>query len=329
MMTIRNEGPTERAWSNESIGVDDTLAPLTPPEAAHLVRLAEAAAAERGLAAEYDGRGAMVLESGLVAGLTNLARIAFGHRRQLWPQLVGAHFDQLAAGLRQGPPPPPADPARELFLRLVPTLALPPGWGGDAPEFVPGLLAVPATRADGVVSMHLQPESFGLSWAQATELGLANLRSLADNVDYAEYGGARVAVLSGSSFTASRALVLETVLRETLDVERPEHGVLVAMPVRDLLLVHVIADDSVVAALCLMLSAAARSYAEEPGPLDPWVYLVTEDGWHRATEQVHGGPMRGESVHGELGDGGFPSRLSPKMLALVHGLEPLVPRPDA
>lgn len=323
MMIIRNEGPTERALSNESVGVDETLAPLSPPEAAHLIRLAEAAAAERGLSAAYDGRGALVLESGLVAGLTNLARIVFAHRRQVWPQLVGAHFDQLATGLRQGPPPPPADPARELYLRLVPTQALPPGWGGDAPEFVPGLLAVPATRGDGVVSMHLQPESFGLSWAQATEYGLANLRRLADTVEHAEYGGARVAVLSGSSFTASRALVLETVLRESLHVERPAHGVLVAMPVRDLLLVHVITDDSVVAALCLMLSATARSYAEEPGPLDPWVYLVADDGWHRATEHVHG-----EQAGGERLDGGFPVRLSPRMLALARELEPLVPRPD-
>jgi hypothetical protein len=307
MMIIRDDGSTEWAEGNEPTGCDLALSPLSAPEAAYLVRLAQGAAAEHGLEAAYDGHGALMLSCGLMAGLTNLARTVAGHRRRLWPQLVGAHFDQLTDGLAHGPAPPPTDPAGELYLRLVPAEALPGEWAARATEFVPGVLAVPATRGDGVVSMHLRPEDFGLSWAEATEFGLVNLRALTDEVEYAEYGGARVAVLSGSSFTASRALVLDTVLRDSLQVEAPEHGVLVAMPVRDLLLVHVIRDHSVVAALCLLLSATARSYAEEPGPLSPWVYLVTADGWHRATEQA---------------DDGFPSRLSPRMLALARGLDP-------
>lgn len=322
-MIIPDSGPTERAVSNESAARDPVLSPLSPVEAAHLVRLAEAAAGERGLAVRYDGAGALVAASGLVAGLTNLARVVAGHRQQHWPQVVAAHFDRLVTGLRHGPPPAPVDPQAELYLRLVPASALPPSWSATAPEFVPGLLSVPATQRDGMVSLHLAPEEFGLSRAEATAAGLANLRRLTDEVEYVDYEGARVAMLSGTTFTASRALVLDTVLRESLQVETPRHGLLVAMPVRDLLLVHLIVDEAVIAALSLMLSVAYHSYVEEPGPLSPWVYLVTGDGWHPATDQS---------------EDEFPIRLSARMLDLSHALvatrppdlapdEPSVPEP--
>jgi hypothetical protein len=307
MMIIRDSGSTERTAGNEPAAQDPALSPLSLTEATHLVRLARAALSERGFESTYDGAGALVTGSGLVAGLTNLARTVAGHRRHRWPQLVATHFDQLATSLRHGPPAPPVDPVSELYLRLVPAASLPPDWSATAPEFVPGLLTVPATQANGMVAMHLRPEDFGMSRAEATEAGLANLRRLSDKVEYAEHNGARVALLSGSTFTASRALVLHTVLRESLHVENPKHGLLVSMPVRDLLLVHVITDDSVISALSLMLTATHRAYAEEPGPLSPWVYLVTDDGWHPATEQA---------------DDHFQIRLSSRMLAHAHRLDP-------
>jgi hypothetical protein len=303
IMIIHDDGSTERAVSNESSLPDPVLSPLSRGEAIQLLRLSLEAAAERGIEVNYDGAGALVLDSGLVAGLTNLARIVSAHRQHRWPQLVAAHFDQLANSLKHGPPPPPADPAHELYLRLVPTGALPAEWCESVPEFVPGLLAVPATYQDGVVAMHLRPEDFGMTWTEAREHGLVNLRRLTDKLEYAEHDGARVALLSGTTFTASRALVLDAVLRESLHIENPKYGVLVAMPVRDLLLVHVITDESVIPALSMMLTLTDRSYSHEPGPLSPWVYLVTEDGWHAATNQA---------------DDQFQIRLSARMIALAH-----------
>ena len=55
-------------------------------------------------------------------------------------------------------------------------------------------------------------------------------------------------MLTGGMFTASRALVLDTVLRESLRVENPPFGCLVAMPARDMLLIHVVRDQTVVSA---------------------------------------------------------------------------------
>jgi hypothetical protein len=281
------------------------------------VRLSLEAAADRALQAQYDGRGALIMRfypagdgspplEKFEAGLTNLARVVAGRRPDLWPRLVGEHFDRLVHSLRHGPPTPPTDPQRELFQRLVRTDALPPRMAGSAVEFVPGLLSVPATHTDGTITMYFDPlTDLGLTHAEAESYGLRNLRSLTDEVAYAEYDGTRVAMISGSTFAASRALVLDTVLRESLHVENPQYGVLAAMPVRHLLLVHVITDLSAIPALGMMLNLAGRSHATEPGPLSPWIYLVTREGWQPATRTA-----------GEPGPA-----LSPRFVALLHELD--------
>ncbi|WP_203589927.1 hypothetical protein [Streptomyces sp. SID13031] len=312
---IIHDDSTERAAGNESGPAHPSLAPLSRAEAAHLVRLSLEAAADHALLARYDGGGALSLRlrsevtesppaEHFEAGLSNLARIVAGQRPDHWPRLVGEHFDRLAHTLRQGPPPRPADPSRELFQRLAAKDSLEPRMLCSAPEFVPGLLSVPATATDGTIAMYFDPlADLGLTWAEAESHGLRNLRSLTDTVAYAEYEGTQVAMISGSDFAASRALVLDTVLRESLHVENPQYGVLAAMPVRDLLLVHVITDLSVLPALGMMLNLAGRSHAIEPGPLSPWVYLVAADGWQLATRAAD--------------DPG----LSPRFVALMHQLD--------
>ncbi|ADB30045.1 hypothetical protein Kfla_0940 [Kribbella flavida DSM 17836] len=304
------------------------LPPLSRAETAHLVRLAVAAAAEHGLQATYDGTDALRLtpavrrapstdppgsfELGcggeIVAGLTNLARMVAAERSHRWPQLVAEHFDRLGDHLLHGPPPPPADPSRDLLARLTPTSSLPPSWTAGLREFLPGLLAVPATTDNGLVTMHLDPSDFGMTRAEALSTGLANLRRLPDTVEYVDHDGARIAVLSGSSFAASRALVLDTVLRETLHVENPQYGVLVALPVRSLLLIHVVTDLSVLPAIAVMLGLSLRTHAEHPGPLTPWIHHVTGSTWSPATTQ----PDDLEAIH-----------LTPEVQALARTLSHL------
>ncbi|TCN40925.1 hypothetical protein EV644_105210 [Kribbella orskensis] len=328
-----HDDSTERALGNDPEAPHRALSPLTNAEAAHLVRLSLEAAAERSLPAGYDGTANLRLhptsaafptpgDTGLaadlgvgsdpdaavsmVAGLSNLARIVAGERRDRWPQVVGEHFDQLASTLRHGPPPLPADPRRELYQRLTPSNLVQPSWTSQAPEFVPGLLSVPATYTDGTITMYFDPSDLGMTWSEAEQAGLHNLRGLTDTVEYAEHDGTTIAMLSGSVFTASRALVLDTVLRESLHVENPQYGVLAAMPVRGLLLVHVITSLRVIPALGMMLNFAGRAHATEPGPLSPWVYLVTPEGrWHPAIRQP---------------EEGRPPGLSPALLALAHHL---------
>ncbi|MEV8378563.1 hypothetical protein AB0P21_37840 [Kribbella sp. NPDC056861] len=302
---LTHDNSTERALGNEP----EALAPLTRAEAAHLVRLSLEAAATHALPARYDGAGALILQppgGRFEAGLTNLARIVAGQRPHHWPRLVGEHFDRLAHAVRHGPPPLPADPQRELLQRLAVKDSLDPRLLDAAPEFVPGLVSVPATSTNGTITMYFAPETdLGLSWSTAESYGLRNLRALTDTVTYAEHNGIQVAMITGSDFAASRALVLDTVLRESLQVENPQYGVLAAMPARNLLLIHVITDLSVIPALGLMLNLAGRSHATDPGPLTPWVHLVTPTGWHLATRpDTDPGPG-----------------LSPHFINLIHRLD--------
>jgi hypothetical protein len=177
---------------------------------------------------------------------------------------------------------------------------------------VPGLLSVPATEDNGIVAMFLNPSDLGLTWSAAEHLGLTNLRNRTDVVEYLDQGDVRIAFVTGSSFAASRALVLDTVLHESLHLDHLTHGALVALPARDLLLIHVIKDLSVIPALGQVLNVAARSYSHDPGPLSPDVHLVTPDPtfpaaltWHPATTSS---------------PGHAPLRLSPHLEALTHHL---------
>jgi hypothetical protein len=285
-MTI--DSSTEHAHGNHSDWPDPVLTPLTRKQAARLVHLSLATAARLGLDLIYQGDAALVptepSATGPILGLSNLARSVSKNEEHRWPAMVEEHFVQLLQCLRNGPPLPPTDPERELIQRLVPRGALPVDWTADRPDFLPGLLSVPATAHDGVVTMYLDPSDFGLTWADAERIGLDNLRRLTDDVEYVDHDDIRIAFVTGTSFAASRALVLDTVLRESLHIENPPYGVLAALPARDLLLIHVIRDLTVIPALGLMLNLAARVHTHNPGPLTPDVHLVsTTLEWHPAT----------------------------------------------
>jgi hypothetical protein len=280
--------PTEHAQGNNSGHADPELSPLSLRQAALLVQLALAAAADVGVAVTYQGGATLVpadpSASGPVLGLSNLARIVARFEEERWPALIAEHFSQLVEQLRAGPAMPPDDPERELIQRLVPRESLPPDWTADRPDFLPGLLSVPSTVVDDIVTMYLEPADLGLTWSDAERFGLANLRRLEDHVESVDHDDLRVTFVTGTAFAASRALVLDTVLRDSLHVEHAPYGVLAAVPARDTLLLHVIEDLSVIPALGLLLNVAARCHARDPGPLSPDVFLVTPDfSWHPAT----------------------------------------------
>jgi hypothetical protein len=125
--------------------------------------------------------------------------------------------------------------------------------------------------------MFLEPADMGLTWTDAERFGLANLRGLTDHVEHVDHEDLQVDFVTGTPFAASRALVLDTVLRESLHVEHAPYGVLAAVPARDTLILHVIRDLSVIPALGLLLNVAARCHAHDPGPLSPEVFMVTPD----------------------------------------------------
>ncbi len=271
---------------------DPVLTPLTRTQAARLVRLAESAVRERGLSMQYDGAGALVrvgsdglpVENDMVAGLANLARTVATLPRQQWRSAVAAHFDQMSPDV----PPIPDDLESELYLRLVSAATINPAWAEQVPEFVPGVLTVPATYTGRAVAMHFNTDRLGVSAAEAARMGVANLRRLQDDVERIEYEGAEIAAVTGSMFTASRALVLDTVLRESLQVENPPFGCLVAMPDRDMLLVHVLRDETVVTVLEMLARIVPTLFGSRPGPVSPHVYYVRDHEWQQVTDHSTG-----------------------------------------
>ncbi|HVQ18351.1 MAG TPA: hypothetical protein VMT27_04865 [Actinomycetes bacterium] len=272
---------------------DPALTPLTRTQAARLVRLAENAVRERGLSMQYDGAGALVrvgsdgapVQNDMVAGLVNLARTVAMLPRQQWRSAVAAHFDQMSS---PDVPPIPDDLESELYLRVVCAATIDPAWAEHVPEFVPGVLTVPASYTGRAVAMHFDTDRLGVSAAEATRMGVANLRRLQDEVERIEYAGAEIAALTGSMFTASRALVLDTVLRESLQVENPPFGCLVAMPARDLLLVHVLRDQTVVNVLEMLARVVPTLFGSRPGPVSPHVYYVRDHEWQQVTDHSTG-----------------------------------------
>ena len=136
--------------------------------------------------------------------------------------------------------------------------------------------------------MHFNIDSLGVSREEATRMGLANLRSLRDEVETVGFDGAELTLLTGSMFSASRALVFDTVLRESLQVENPPFGCLVAMPARDMLLVHVLRDQTMLKALEQLMTIASTMFSTRPGPVSPHVYYVTDNEWHQVTDYSTG-----------------------------------------
>jgi hypothetical protein len=279
---------TEHAHGNDYFDHPGLLPPLTRRQLDRLVHLALCTTSDLGLSLTYRGGAALVpvdrSADHPVLGLSNIARIVAGFNEDEWPAVVEEHFGHVLAQLGEGSPPLPTDPERELVQRIVARASLPSEWTTDRPDFLPGLISVPSTDDDGIVTMFLEPGDLGLTWSDADRFGLANLRSLEDHVEILHEQDFRITFISGAGYAASRALVLDTVLRESLHVAHAPFGVLAALPARDTLMLHVIEDLAVIPALGLMMVLASRSYSRDPGPLSPDVYLVTPDfTWHPAT----------------------------------------------
>ncbi|MFG1912984.1 hypothetical protein [Kribbella sp. NPDC048928] len=275
--------------------------PLNRDQSAELVRLSTAAVAAAGIAVTWDGGHTLETtdEGGPVLGLSNLARTLASQDKKDWPGLVVEHFAVVLEQLRQGAPAAPADPERQLIQRLIPRAALPADWTADRPDFVPGLVSVPSVVSESSVTMYLDPPAgLGLTWSAAEGFGLANLRGLTCDVEYIDHDDMRVAVVTGSPSAASKALTLDDVLENCLNVDASKYGVLAALPARDALMIHVIEDLTVIPALGFLLGAATRYFHAAPSPFTPDVYRVTPDQtWHPATATRPGRATQLLSAH--------------------------------
>ncbi len=268
---------------------DPVFPVLSREDAATLVHLARQTFAEHGRETVPDGSGALDGD-GQVHGLANLAATLSTVPRGRWSAMVRQHVATMMRA-NDTVDPTTLEQARAILLpkiRMVQDIPAPvPDY---APEVLPGVLAVAALDYPTHVSELLADariEELG-GWDAVREVAWQNLRQLPaparqDVAADPERDDATVHVLTSTDFFgASRVLVLDEVLAG-MGIERPSHGVLVCVPNRHLLALHVLRGVGVVAAMNVMVQLARGECDGRPGPVSPHVYYRAVDG---QTQQV-------------------------------------------
>lgn len=219
---------------------------------------------------------AFELADGPVLGLDNLARRLLLSPRDRWPELVR---DQLTALLSVSVPD--SVPQEALRAKLEPP-ELMVGLEYEPLELLPGLPAVLSAQLPGMTiqmgSLDLvegRDEAYATALDNLTRLPLP--RQARRRIDprlphsWVEF------LESDDAFGASRVMVLPHLLRRLLRRDFPASGVLVAVPTKFDLWIHVPIDDTVVDTALLLAHDALVRFTSAPFPLTPHVYLVSPD----------------------------------------------------
>lgn len=286
---------------------DPVLPVLSRDDAAALVELARRTFAEHGRETVPDGEGVLVGD-GIVHGLGNLAAVVAQLPRRQWPAAVERHVSTMIEAHATAEPTT-LEEARPLLLpKLRPIASLDVGRPSYAPEPLPGVLAVAALDYPTHVSELLSDERLDAlgGWDAVRDIAFANLRRLPpphhDTIDGDPSRSDAVVHLLATDdfFGASRVLLLDEVLAG-IGIERPRHGVLLAVPNRHLLAVHVLAGVGVVPALQTLVRLAAGEHDAQPGPVSPQVFYRAADGRTQQVTRVTDGHV-GVHVEGPLAE---------------------------
>ena len=287
---------------------DPVLPVLSREDAARLVALTRHTFAEHGRETVPDGQGALVGQ-GHVHGLSNLAATVSLVPRREWPGLVRRHVATMLQA-HETEEPADLDAARDLLLvKLRAAAEIPSPRPLYAPEVLPGVLAVAALDYPTHVSELLSDERVDElgGWEAVREVAWSNLRRLPAPARQDLHGdpdrqdGTVHVLTSEDFFGASRLLLLDELLAG-LGVERPAHGVLLVVPNRHLLAVHVLRGPGVVAAVDVLVRLAAGEHAGRPGPVSPHVYFRAADGRTQQVTRVQDDGTTAVQVEGALAE---------------------------
>ncbi|UUZ57889.1 hypothetical protein [Nocardioides sp. B-3] len=220
---------------------------------------------------------ALALADGRELGLDNPARTLSLMPRRRWPRAVR---DQLSTLLAMRPDQRPA--TADLRVKLWPTERADQLLTYDALEPLPGLFAVLAAQGKGASHEFGELDLVG-DRDEAYETALTNLAALPlprhtrRRVDPRVRGSWVEFLDSPDAHGAARVVVLPEVLRRVPGTDFPIHGVLVAVPTKFELWVHVPVDEDVIHTAVTMSWLAHKTRSEEPYPISPDVFLVSPD----------------------------------------------------
>jgi hypothetical protein len=269
---------------------DQHLTLLTCGQAEELRRQVRIAFAARGREVVVLG-GHVRDDTGATFGLWDLAaacREARGGQRA-WPGVIAEHVRRITASVDAGDPFAGLTTSEVLSRTYARILACDrlPDWDSHryawdlAPELKEVLcLDMPET----VVIMNDGHVARCGGAGDLRRAGLANLRTLPieDRKDVQAPDGGHFTVLLGTSlYTASRALVMPALIESLLGPADLTHGVLVGLPNRHQVVVHVIRDKTVLATLPKMARFVELGYDDSPGPLSRQLHWWRAGHWEQ------------------------------------------------
>lgn len=253
---------------------DGALPMFTVEQAARFISAAQRAFAEAGMETVLQG-GVLRTADGGTALLHSVATVAADVPEREWPELLARHAGVMVPALQKGAFDARSVRDDQVFLRVLERDAVPgelEAWDEVAGDLVAVLGIDYPDHVETFVGGRPVAELGG--WASVRETGLRNLRALTadESREHALEGGGTIHVSTGGYFHASRLLVLAEVLAADFRIERPGHGVLVAVPNRSTIAVHPIEDLSVISVMQTMLGLAADQ-SRRPGGLSQEVFF--------------------------------------------------------
>jgi hypothetical protein len=218
---------------------------------------------------------ALSATDGRVVGLDNLARTLSRLPRRRWQRAVRDQLTTLCAARIDEPPDP-----EDLRVKLWPRERADDHLEYEALEPLPGLVAVLAAQGEGFSKEYGKLDMVG-DRDEAYAKALANVaalprprhtrRRIAPGVQ-----SSWVDFLDSDPYGAARVTILPELLRR-MRIDFPAHGVLVAVPTKFELWVHVPVDEDVVETAVRMAWVCLQTFSEEPYPVSPDVFLVSPD----------------------------------------------------
>lgn len=278
-------GLFSRGRARAAGGPDAALPALTKEQADWLRGRLVTELARAGLPDARSAGDHVLAADGQVFGLANLAALVALLPRRRWAAQVRHHARSIVELQAFTEPTTLEEIAGIVTARvLADDPAVHPSTDDPAaaepgPTLAQGLVVRACLHFPTHVSTLTDLAPFG-GWSTVGPLAEANLRALPPP----EHQQARVVeggvvhlLSSGDLFGASRLLLLDELLPTLVGVERPAHGVLVAVPNRHLLALHVLDGPDVVGAMRLLMDLA-RAEHDGPGPVSPEVYYRSPDG---------------------------------------------------
>jgi len=256
---------------------DPRLPGLTTDDTRWLVREAQRVLTDLGETSTVVDGVALALTDKRTFGLDNLARTISRMPRMRWARAVRDQLSTLVA-IQVDKAPATSD----LRVKLWPKERADETLTYNAMEPLPGLVAVLAAQGAGASHEFGKLDLVG-DRDEAYDAALTNVAGLPRPRHTRRRADPRIPTSwvefldSSDAYGAARVVVLPEIVRRVLRTDFPAHGLLVAVPTKFELWVHVPVDEDVVQTAITMSWLAYRTWCEEPYPISPDVFLVSPD----------------------------------------------------